>query len=78
MIRKLLRRLLGPPTGDIYIVIDTGYRSRPIIGASTRQQGAELIRAEHADRESATQPYMWQHIYDRTIIENHELQDGDQ
>lgn len=78
MIRKLLRRLLGPPTGDIYIVIDTGRLAGHIAGVSTKLQGAERIRADYADRQSAAQPYMWQHIYDRTIIENHELQDGDQ
>ena len=77
MIRKLIRRLLGPPTGDIYIVIDTGYTYAVIVGVSTRLQGAERIRAEYADRESTTRNYTWQHIYDSTIIENHELQDGD-
>lgn len=86
MIRKLLRRILGPHTGDIYVAIDTG---APIVGAivgvSTRQQGAELIRAEYAARQAAitvrppsrTEGDQRQHIYDRTIIQNHELQDGD-
>lgn len=85
MIRKLLRRILGPPTGDIYIVIDTGYVHTMIVGVSTRQQGAELIRANYADEFVARHldpapghhDEARQHVYDRTIIQNHELQDGD-
>ncbi len=86
MIRRLIRRLLGPPIGDIYIAVDTmAPIAGCIVGVSTRQQGAELIRAKYAARQAAitirppsrTEGDQREHIYDRTIIQNHELQDGD-
>ena len=81
MIRRLIRRLLGGPDGDIYIVRD--YFT--IVGVSTRMQGAERIRAEYAARRAdlivpdnpKTRELMRQRFYDRTEIENHELQDVD-
>lgn len=80
MIRRLIRRLLGPHTGDIYIVRD----GTLIVGASTRLQGAERIKAEHVEAvlRSASDVIERREQLRRmaeigTKIENHELQDGD-
>lgn len=81
MIRRLLRRLLGPPTGDIYIVID--WHRMHIAGASTRIQGAERIRinyAAHTARFGTANydPHTERQTYERCNIINTELEDGDQ
>jgi hypothetical protein len=63
--------------GDIYIVRD-GSR---VIGVSARLQGAELLRAAEARRLGSmnpTDPKGWERFYyERIVIENHELQDGE-
>lgn len=72
---------------DIYVVQDG---TRIIDRASTKLQGAELIRAEEADRiadqvtppsvggrESMTWKAERRHAYDRMTIANIELQDDD-
>ncbi|MHC9292020.1 hypothetical protein ACRCUN_06105 [Mycobacterium sp. LTG2003] len=72
---------------DIYIVLD-GQR---VVGASTRLQGAEVIRAraarqkaldlvpEHAPTPERLQAYnrTERHAYDRMTIANTELEDDD-
>lgn len=82
MIRKLLRLILGPPTGDIYIVWIPFSRDG-IIGASTKTQGAERIRADHARDMATHRPTgrvddkLYRYVYDQTEVTNIELQDGD-
>ncbi|AHG24378.1 hypothetical protein PBI_MICHELLEMYBELL_57 [Mycobacterium phage MichelleMyBell] len=68
---------------DIYVVTD-GAR---VVGASTRLQGAELVRANEAERlvfygigPDATadeRAAAVAAVYDRMVIVNTELQDGD-
>ncbi|GAS94407.1 uncharacterized protein RMCC_1373 [Mycolicibacterium canariasense] len=79
MIRRLLQRLFGP-SGDVYVVVD--WNRMHIVGVSARQQGAERLRAEYAadvagstSRPTHRRDALRQHVYDRTRIENHELQD---
>lgn len=67
---------------DVYVVLD-GAR---VVGASTRLQGAELIRANEADRQARVcypdpEDDSWwrdksRRVYDRMCIVNTELQDG--
>lgn len=65
---------------DIYVVLD----DRRVVGASTRYQGAEVIRADEARRLAGsaykvgawTHHHTYQSVYDRLDIVNTELQDA--
>lgn len=67
---------------DCYIVLD----SARVVGVSARLQGAELIRAEEANRlarekwyQCGRDPERWtameKQMYDRLRVENHNVRD---
>lgn len=65
--------------GDVYVVMDCDL----CVGVSAKQQGAELLRADHArelaalaDGSEEFVARVERMVYNRQRIENHELQDA--